>query len=521
MMRKGKICLLLLVVLSIWIFAGSAPATADPPDITGQWYGTWEVAEYAGWTSNFSMIFWDSPYGLLAIMYVPEFGLFDEYLPVTIEESPAGYLVTIGVAGYSEIWGVLDGDSLSGFFYAFFDGDPPFMYTGIWYAERYTGQEVSPGEAPGASCNALPPLYCMGDAEYCSELVPFEPTTGPGYLDYPSSPETDENRYFSYLRRDLMLLVKYATAKIACKTADWDYGNFAPLGLDDMSEADGSTPGTSFGFLRHPLGTHDGGRDIDTGYYQLYAADNLFRAVGVHYDGYFEALHLVEPAYALDVWRTALFIAYLSEHPRVRVIGVDGQIGLVLEDAFDELVELGWIDPDLRESIPLAYEVEDTGLGWYYFHHTHMHISMNRVYDIVSSAELEPDTLNKESEGKFVTAHIEFIEVLDASQIDTSSVALILDGYTMLYAEPQDVRISDYNENGIADLTVKFDRQEALESMNNGDVEISITGLVDGVFFQESDTIRVLGNPPSGLEQAGERHGRPHVPFVRPGGRGM
>jgi hypothetical protein len=352
-------------------------------------------------------------------------------------------------------------------------------------------------------------------------LVLFEPAIGVGYLDFPSPPETEQSQYFSYIRRDLMLLVKYATAKTACKTACWDYGNLAPLGLGDMSEADGSTPGTSFGYLRHPVGTHEDGRDIDTAYYQLFSTDNRLRPVGEHYVGYFEAYHLTGPPYALDTWRTALYIAYLSEHPRIRVIGVDGQIGPVLEEALDALVEAGWLDAGLRESIPLAYEVEDTGLGWYYFHHHHMHISMNPVYDIVTSAELQPHTLNRQSEGNFLTAHIEFDEAYDASEIDISSVALILNGHTMQAAEPANVRISDYNENGVADLTVKFDRQEALESIGNGFVEIAVTGLIDGVFFQESDTIRVLGSPAPGKGQAGQKHDHPYVPLSRPGGRGM
>ncbi len=520
--RKG---LLLFLVLGIWAFAASTAVRADTPDITGPWHGTWEIAEYFGITSNFSATFWDSPYGLLAIMYIPEFGFFGEVpydlLPVTVEETPAGYVVTIGVAGFSEIWGVLDGDSISGSFYAYSDGEPPLVYTGAWYAERDTGQMGLPGETPGPACEELPPLYCLGDSAYCSELVLFEPETGPGYEDYPQSPETEENQYFSYLRRDLRVLVKYATAKVDCKSAGWDYGNFAPLCLGDMSEADGSTPGASFGFLRHPPGTHENGRDIDVAYYQLYAADNRLRPVGVHYDGYFEAYHLVEPPYALDLWRTALLIAYLSEHPRVRVIGVDGQIGPILEDALDTLVGLGWLDAGLRESIPLAYEVENTGLGWYYTHHHHMHISMNPVYDIVTSLELAPETLNRESGGKFVTAHVEFIELLDVNQVDTSSVALILDGQTMLYAQPREVRISDYNENGIPDLTVKFDRKAVLESVEEGSMEISITGLVDGVFFQESDTIHVLGSPPSNLSQETERHRNRQIPFVRPGERGI
>ena len=102
-------------------------------------------------------------------------------------------------------------------------------------------------------------------------------------------------------------------------------------------------------------GTHVNGKDIDTAYYQLNTADNLGRPVGDHHVGCLDVNHLVSCPYALDVWRTALYIAYISEHPRVRAIGVDGQIGLALEDALDDLVDMGWIDADLRESIPLVF----------------------------------------------------------------------------------------------------------------------------------------------------------------------
>ena len=457
-------------------------------DILGLWYGTWQL-DGIGWTSSFSMTFFESPSGLLAMMYVPELGLFDEYLPVLIDNSD----IMIGIPGVVEIEGSINATSVSGSFYANYGGDPPLIYTGIWQAEKYTGQEFMPGEAPGLQCDDLPPLYCVGDAEYCSEIVLFSPAAGPGYLDYPQYPETNEDQYFSYLRRDLMYLIKYATAKTACKTSDWDYGNHAPLGLGDMSEADGSTPGTLFGDLRHPIGTHEDGKDIDTAYYQLYAVDNLLRPVGVHYDGYFEAYHLIEPPYALDKWRTALFIAYLSEHPHLRVIGVDGKIGPILEEALDALVEIGWLETELRESIPLVYEVEDTGMGWYYHHHGHMHISMNPVYDIVSAFELNPQTLNIKNKGNFVTAYIEFDEGYEVSQIDSNSTALILNGHNMLYAQPQDMEITDYNNNGIDDLTVKFCRQTMLELVDEGDIEISITGSLDGVYFQETDTIRIIG----------------------------
>ena len=90
-------------------------------------------------------------------------------------------------------------------------------------------------------------------------------------------------------------LVKYAAGKVDCKAANWDYGNFAPLGLGDMSEADGSIPGTSTGNPGHPPGSHEHGFDIDIAYYQLYAPDNLLRAVGIHFYGpVMDAFHLLE-----------------------------------------------------------------------------------------------------------------------------------------------------------------------------------------------------------------------------------
>src|SRR5262245_12189252 len=429
MIVTRRLCLLMLL-LPAGIFVEASPAAAASPEIAGQWHGTWDIPEFPTWTSNFSIYFREDPnFGLLARIYAPEFGLFDQWLLATLEEGPAGTLLTINlkIGGITvlEIEGVFDREAISGSFFAFLTQEP-FVVFGDWQAMKQTAVPA-PREAPGPPGDDLPPLYCLGDAEDCSELVQFLPTEGLGYLDYPMLPETDDHRYFSFLRKDLMLLVKYATAKVACKTADWDYGNMAPLGLGDMSEAGGAIPGASFGALRHPLGTHENGTDIDTAYYQLYATDNLLRPVGVHYDGFFEANRLVEEPYALDVWRTALYIAYLSEHPRIRVIGVDGKIGPILEEAFDELVTLGWIDSDLRDSIPLAYEKDDTGLGWFYNHHTHLHISMKPVFDLASNTKLNPSTLNPKSQGRYVSAFIELKDPeADARDIDVASVALIL-----------------------------------------------------------------------------------------------
>jgi hypothetical protein len=192
---------------------------------------------------------------------------------------------------------------------------------------------------------------------------------------------------------------------------------------------------------------------------------------------------------------------------------------LVLEGALDTLVATGWIEAELRNSIPLAYETEDTGLGWFRYHHHHNHVSMNYLYDAVASAQIQPDTLNRASQGEFVTLHLELYEYVSADRVDADSLALTLNGHTMLYAEPGTVTFSDYDDNGITDITAKFDRQQVAQAVASGEVEIAITGLIDGqYFFQTSDTIFVLGHKPPRADQVVPRY-LPEA--VRPGRRGI
>jgi hypothetical protein len=483
MMKKPLVVLILILLMSAGMAmptSGAENAITDdgPTSLTGQWHGPWSHF-YLGYASIFSMYI-NQEYGYV-IINLPEAGLFNQPLLATFGVNS----ITI-VAGVYTFAGSLTGNSISG---------------GIWsggyqIASWQIFSEIDdlslPAPDPDTTCDELPEIYTVGDYEYCGELLPFDPDFGPGYIDYPENGETWENQYRSYARRDLIQLVKYATAKVECITSEWDYWDFAPLGLIDMSETDGSIPGTSVGYPGHPPGTHENGNDMDLAYYQLYTPDNQARSIGVHFDfdGYTDAFHLTEEPTAIDPWRTALFIAYLSEHHHVRVIGVDGQVGLVLEEALDDLVELGYIDADHRESIPLAYEVENQGYGWYYFHHHHMHVSMKPFYDMISDVDITPETLNRKSQGKYITGYIELYEYLDINDLDISTVKLVVDGHTVVPVSR--AQVSDYNDNGIPDLTVKFDRQLVAVAIDTGTVEVGITGAYYGqYYFQESDTISV------------------------------
>ncbi len=134
------------------------------------------------------------------------------------------------------------------------------------------------GPGPGPAC-PLPRRVCSAR---CHELVKIAPI-GRGYIDVHLDAEADTETSTSYLRRDLMMLVEYAAAKVACKADDWSTGNGGLIALGDMSERDGATPGTRTGSPRHPPNTHTHGRDIDIAYFQRDTLDNQLRPICKHH----------------------------------------------------------------------------------------------------------------------------------------------------------------------------------------------------------------------------------------------
>jgi hypothetical protein len=232
-----------------------------------------------------------------------------------------------------------------------------------------------PGAGPGPTCSSLPTRDCTTG---CSTLVTFNPRTTAWYDDYPINGETATNQYRSYLRRDLMMLVSYATAKTQCKSAAWTVGNGGALGLGDMSEANGAIPGTSIGSPGHPAGTHTNGYDIDLGYYQAGTADNTLRPICAHTSGGTDQYHCTADPTLLDPWRHAMFLGHVFESTRTRVIGVDGKAGPIILSALDYLCDNNWMSAASCGDVALAYETTNTGQGWYQFHHHHSHISLKQ-----------------------------------------------------------------------------------------------------------------------------------------------
>lgn len=237
----------------------------------------------------------------------------------------------------------------------------------------------TPPPGPPPSCAAgvgsVPDWRCSGAS--CSDLVPFDPDMGPGYWDYPLNGETSADQYRSYVRRDVMMLVKYATAMVDCQSGGWSFGNVGqPLGLGDMSEADGSIPGTRDGSPGHPAGTHVNGHDMDIAYYQM-SGDNRLRSVCPHTEGGSDVYHCTGAPNDLDPWRTALFLGHLHASPNVRVIGVDGRVGPLVDSALSQLCADGWVSGAACSRHSITWEETDMGRGWFRFHHHHLHVSIS------------------------------------------------------------------------------------------------------------------------------------------------
>lgn len=222
----------------------------------------------------------------------------------------------------------------------------------------------------------LPPRRCVGSRRYCRELIELSPAEGPGYEDVRLPEERSPRRSSSYLRRDVAMLVTYAAARVACETAAWP-GPVRPIVLGDMSQRSGQVPGSWNFEPRHPAGSHEGGRDIDIAYYQLGTEGNDLRPICPHTLHGHERYHCVAPPTTLDAMRTALFIGALFEERLVRGVGIDGQAVAPIEEAGRRLCRARWLHRDAcaRLEVQLFYETADSGLGWFYSHHHHLHVS--------------------------------------------------------------------------------------------------------------------------------------------------
>lgn len=123
------------------------------------------------------------------------------------------------------------------------------------------------------------------------------------------------------------------------------------------------------------------------------------------------------------------------------------------------------------------------------------------IKTVHATIDIDPDTLNLRSMGKWITCYIELPEGYNVSDTDVTSV--MLNDTVPVY--PKTHAIGDYDEDGIPDLMVKFGRAEVIDYiMANVNmtklleekfmpVTLTTTGkLDDGTQFQGYTKIRII-----------------------------
>ena len=113
---------------------------------------------------------------------------------------------------------------------------------------------------------------------------------------------------------------------------------------------------------------------------------------------------------------------------------------------------------------------------------------------IPARVQLHPETLNTKSKGQWVTAYIQLPVAYDVNDIAVSTIKLeFLNRWVP--AETAPFEIGDYDEDGIADLMVKFSRRDVsiLLADENAYIGFQICGqLSSGGQFQGEDAIKVI-----------------------------
>lgn len=116
---------------------------------------------------------------------------------------------------------------------------------------------------------------------------------------------------------------------------------------------------------------------------------------------------------------------------------------------------------------------------------------------VSATIDIGPGTLNLKGKGKWITCYIELPSDYDAEDIDAASISIIKIGsneITPINSEPHPVQIGDYDNDGIADLMVKFNCSNLQEMIvyNYDSISITVSGDINGLQFEGTDAIRTI-----------------------------
>jgi len=257
------------------------------------------------------------------------------------------------------------------------------VITNAWKLTGYSGAanqyalkaELTPW-TDGRDCS---PTYtsdeCEGRPNGVTSLIQFplataeDPYVGDGY-------RFDSASNYRWLRRETMMLVRYAIHETQLQ-----FPGTKPLGLIDMCQRDGITPGYDVEDPRHPESTHDQGGNIDIAYYTTLASNgslayNEARIICDASEGNDNGSFCNASAattHVVDLPRQVYFMAKLFESPRIRVIGADQVIAPLLVAEADRQLQMGIITQAQRNKFTTSMA---SGGGWP-FHHHHIHVSLD------------------------------------------------------------------------------------------------------------------------------------------------
>jgi outer membrane protein assembly factor BamB len=125
-------------------------------------------------------------------------------------------------------------------------------------------------------------------------------------------------------------------------------------------------------------------------------------------------------------------------------------------------------------------------------------ITVNYHPVIACALDIDPNTLNLKSNGKWITAYIELPIGLDPADIVISSLSL-----NGVIAPSGPSNISDYDSDGVSELMVKFDRASVAGLLSVGTATLTITGeLTDDTEIKGSCNITVI-DPTTGNKDNG------------------
>ena len=111
---------------------------------------------------------------------------------------------------------------------------------------------------------------------------------------------------------------------------------------------------------------------------------------------------------------------------------------------------------------------------------------------VSATVDIDPNELNLDAHGKWITAYIELPSGYDVNDIAISSVELYDDGNSV-EAKLKPTKIGDYDLDGAPDLMVKFDRADVAFWFSPDEIKtLTLTGTVGTICFEGSDTITAI-----------------------------